>query len=393
MFRRPSFTLAEITWRWVFGSAATVILCFAIYEYLHTLPVSGGDLLFLRSHHPILVSRAIAHIFAGSARRLVEALLIAIPCLAILWIAVASLGRAATLRSLLEYFQTEAQSKDDPQWKLPLWHGLAATLNLHSLVGLNFFRVALALAAFVGLLGAAFIASFVSPKSDPSPALVFLVFLMLALLVGTVWSFLNWLLSLAAVFVVRDAQDTFGSLAASVDFFQEHTAAVLWSSIAFGVVHLAVFMVASSVVFLPTMFLGLVPPGLVLIGVLFLTMMYFAVVDWLYMGRLAAYVCILECPRTTEVPAIPSPTGSGTSNLISVAGESYNPSLFPPAKSEDVDSGINISDRQVSFSVTATESNQASGCAAEIAGAVPSNEDDILSDVPGLVPPPEDKQN
>lgn len=63
ILRRPSFGLAEIAWRWSFGAAAGLLLIFSFFEYLDTLPVSQGDLLLLRTSQPVLVSRAVVHIF------------------------------------------------------------------------------------------------------------------------------------------------------------------------------------------------------------------------------------------------------------------------------------------------------------------------------------------
>jgi hypothetical protein len=367
--RKPSFALAEITWRWVFGAATTLLVCLSVYEYLRTLPVSGGDLLFLESRHPVLVSQAIAHILAGSARRFIEAALILVPCLGVFWIAAASLGRAATLRPLLEYFQTEAQAKDDAQWKLPLWHGSPGRVPVSSLVGLNFLRVAVTLAAVVALLGAGVAARLVSPATDPNPVLSFLVFVTTASLVGIVWSMLNWVLSLATIFVVRDGQDTFGSFAASLDFFRDHTGPLMWSSTAFGILHLVVFVVATSVVFLPTIFLGIVPAGLVLVSVLLLTLIYFAIVDSLYMGRLAAYVCILECPVTVNpAPPIVAPSAGVPA---SPTGDTYTQRLFPATATSPV---------------TAPEVVGAEASVADREAAVP--ETPASSESPSVAPPP-----
>jgi hypothetical protein len=59
---------------------------------------------------------------------------------------------------------------------------------------------------------------------------------------------------------------------------------------------------------------------MVLGGVLFVTLLYFAVVDYLYIGRLAAYVAILELPEAATVlgndAASPMFTPSGPSNRI-----------------------------------------------------------------------------
>src|ERR1700758_2718936 len=97
-FRRPSITFAEISWRWAIGAAATALFLFGLFEYLDTLPVNNGELLFLRSRQPYLVAQAIAHILRGSLNRVVMAGMLAALLLMLLWIMVAALGRIATVR-------------------------------------------------------------------------------------------------------------------------------------------------------------------------------------------------------------------------------------------------------------------------------------------------------
>ncbi len=106
-FRRPSLTLAEITWRWTAGATAAALFVFGLFEYLDTLPVTNGELLFLRTRHPYLVGEAIAHILRGSLNRVVIAGLFAALMLAVLWIVAASVGRIATVRGLLDYFRRD----------------------------------------------------------------------------------------------------------------------------------------------------------------------------------------------------------------------------------------------------------------------------------------------
>ena len=77
MFRRPLLTFAEITWRWAVGATATALFFFGLFEYLSSLPVSRGEMLFLRSRQPYLVGQAILHILRGSLSRAVLSLLVA----------------------------------------------------------------------------------------------------------------------------------------------------------------------------------------------------------------------------------------------------------------------------------------------------------------------------
>src|SRR5215472_6312349 len=101
--RRPSVPFAEVLWRWSFGAAAFVLIGFGLIEYLDTLPVSNVDLLFLRSGQPILISRAAARILQGSGLRFVLAGTLVLSALAVLWIALASVGRGVTLDALVEF--------------------------------------------------------------------------------------------------------------------------------------------------------------------------------------------------------------------------------------------------------------------------------------------------
>lgn len=300
MLRRPSLSLAEVMWRFSFGAAASVILGLATIAYLDTLPISGGDMLLLRTGHPVFVVQAVAHIFHGTALRVVIATVIMISALAILWILVASVGRAATLSPLLSFIRERAHqiaSVYDPA--APASDSLpdaSIPRNLPSLAGLNFLRVALGMAACASCVGAMILARSVSTKADPRPGLAFLIFVSLAFLIWTLWSSLSWFLAAAPIFVVREGRDTFGALLSTATFFRNRPGPIIAVGSWFGLTHLLVLIGASTVVGFPLAFAGFIPPIIVLGAVLLLTLTYFALVDALYIGRLAGYVAILEAP-------------------------------------------------------------------------------------------------
>lgn len=302
VLRHPAFGLAEIAWRWSFGAACCLALVFSVSEYLQTLPVSSGDLLLLRTLRPRLISEAFAHILHGSRFRLLEAVLVLISGLAVGWIVLGSFARAATINALLTYFRDGEKSRD----RRP------SNPRVLSLAGLNFLRVAVTLASTVGCLAALFFGAAISPASNPAPGSALLVFLSVVLLLWLAWSVLNWFLSLAAVFVVVDGQDAFGAMASAVALCRRRTGAVLAAGTWFGLAHIAAFVLATSVVAFPLAFAGVLPSGIVLGGVLSVTLLYFAVTDFLYIGRLASYVAILELPetRSTVQPAAPRPPTS-----------------------------------------------------------------------------------
>lgn len=306
--RRPSFTLAEISWRWTAGATAVALFFFGLFEYFDTLPVSNGDALLLRTRHPYLVSQALAHIFRGSMPRAVASAALAALLLMLVWIAAASLGRAATVRGLLDYFRRDAasdvsaESATGPSARDGAATDVASNVStgrssIPTLLRLNFLRAGVVLAAVIGLVGAAILGGFASPDSDPQPGLAFLLFLFLASIVGLVAAALNWFLSLAGMFAVRDGSTALAALSGAATFCRDRTLAVFGVSLWTGLAHLVAFVAATMVVSVPLGLAGLLPGRLVVLSMVLVTLAYFVVADWLYMVRLAGYVCIAEMPE------------------------------------------------------------------------------------------------
>ncbi len=314
LFRLPALGLAEVAWRWSFCLAAVALLAISFREYLSTLPVTTAEMLLLRTRQPTLILQAIARILQGSAPRAVSALIVLAGALTLAWIVLASLGRAAILKTLVESLRENDVPK--PQaWRLT------------SLMGLNFLRAGGLLSTALSFVGAILLAGAASSKTDPSPGSALLIFWMLCFFIGLAWSTLNWYLSLAAIFVVGQGQTTFGGLAAAADLCRGRPGSLIAAGTWFGLAHAVAFVVATSVVAFPLAFAEVLPAGIVLGGVILVTLIYFAVADFLYVGRLAAYVFLVEVRESIQPSAL---------------------SIQP----------------------------------------IPS-EDDILSDIPGLVPPPQ----
>jgi hypothetical protein len=307
MLRRPSIGLAEIAWRWSFGAACVTLLVVSAVEYLGTLPVGPGDLLLLRTRQPVLISQAMARIFSGSALRAVESLLALAVAFSIAWLGMASLGRAATLQALIVYFREDhfPRSASGHRGRLRL-------SDLRALLGLNFLRVAVTLAVVVGGLAMFWIGGALSSVEESAPAAAFLICLSVLLLVGWAWTVLNWFLSVAAVFVVAEARDTFAAMASTVDLVRHRSASVFAAGIWFGLAHITAFVAATSIVVFPLGLAEFLPRAAVLGGVLLVTLLYFAAVDFLYIGRLAAYVGILELPEAPAVASLIPPQSSAS---------------------------------------------------------------------------------
>ena len=229
--------------------------------------------------------------------------------LVFLGIVAAAIGRVATVRALLDYFGEKFADENCPAGNRDeggenVASNVSATKQgrLRSLIGLGFLRATATLAALLALVGAAVLASYVSTEAKPRPGLAFGLFLPLAGLVCMAWSMLNWLLSLAGMFAVRDGEDSPGAIFSAVAFFRERVGPVFAVGTWAGLAHLTAFSIATTAISMPLAFLQVAPPRLVLACVIVLILVYFAVADWLYMVRLAGYVCIAEMPEALVSP-------------------------------------------------------------------------------------------
>ena len=308
-FRRPLVIFAEITWRWVVGATATVLFFFGLFEFLDTLPVTNGELLFLRTRNPFLVSQAIGHILRGHLSRGLLSLIFGALLLAVIWIVAASLGRIATVEALLQYFRRRFAADTAREGENDVASN-SAQGRFTALLRLNFLRVAVVLAGVVGLAGAAVVARSASCARNPQTAMVFLLFVAIAGVVCLIGYALNWLLSLAAVFIVRDADDVIGAISSSVALCRRRPAALFAVSTWTGVAHLIAFAGASMVVSVPLALAGMLPWRLTALGVVLVTLAYLVVADWLYTARLAGFVCIAEIHDAllAPPPRLPAPT-------------------------------------------------------------------------------------
>ncbi len=300
-FRRPSLWMAEVTWRWVTGAAAAALLFFGLIEYLNTLPVTSGDLLVLNTQQPYLVAAAIAHIFRRGLTRAALSMLVGALLLTIVWIFAASAGRLATVRALVEYFRRDATGASPAKHRG----------TIRTLIGLNLLRASVVLATALGLAGAAILAGYGSADPHGQAAVAILIFLPLAGLICLIGWGLNWFLSLATALAVRDGEQVGGAIVAACRLCRERAGAVLAVSIWTGLLHLTAFVIASGLVTMPMTFVSVLPWRLVVLASLLVTLLYFALADWLYVARLAGYVCIAEMQEELIAlppsPPIPNP--------------------------------------------------------------------------------------
>jgi hypothetical protein len=284
--RRPAIALAEIAWRWSFAAAAWFLIALFLIAYADSLPVNALDRLLLGTQQPVLVLRAIQRIFHGSASRFVEAGTVLAIAVTIAWIVLASFGRVATLKALLEHFGLASGKRDGRVFS--------------SLLALNFLRAAITLASALCAIGAVLLASSVWASTRISAADAARLCTAVLFLTWIAWDALNWLLSTAAVFVVSDQNGALDAVARTVRLCQELPGAFVAVGVWFGLAHLGAFIAAFGFGFTVLGAMGTLPGGPILFVEFLIFLGYCAVADFLYTARLGAYVAIIHGEETLK---------------------------------------------------------------------------------------------
>ena len=294
MVGRPALALGEIAWRWAFGAAAWPLVIIAIRRILANVDITQAELLLARRSDVFLIADACARIVVQVLPQLGRECLVLAPAIAVLWTFAATVGRAVTLGELLRGDGNEIQRRVPPNW------GSQTTLRL---LGLNFLRAIFALATLIAFVGALFLPGLAMPAQNPAAAV--LAGILVAALIGFFWSVVNWFLALAPVWTVRDGHRALRAIADSVDLCRRGPSSYLGIASWFGLLRAAALVAA----FVAGLLASQATPATSIALCVAIALLYFAVADFLYIARLAAYVVLDESTQPSAVssqPVVPS---------------------------------------------------------------------------------------
>jgi hypothetical protein len=299
LFLRPAIPLAEVAWRWSFAVAFWFLTAMLLVEYAGSLPVDVASSLLLGTGQPDLVGRALHRIFSGSTIRLGRGAIVFAITMTILWVGVASLGRLATLKALGEEFGGPA----------PTRAGRPARL-LGSLLALNFFRTALRLASVVAALGALLLVSSIWARTKVSLSDSARLGFALIVLVWLPCTVLNWFLATAAIFVVCRHRPALAAIASLVELCHSRLSSVAMIGICFGVAHIGALILAFAFGSIAFSLAGVIGMLAALPIAFLVAVVYFAVADFLYTGRLAAYLALIQGGEEFDLSRAELPPGT-----------------------------------------------------------------------------------
>jgi hypothetical protein len=278
--RAPESILTEVTWRWAFGAAFWGLLIVSFHEYFSQIEISRAEYALMKSLEPftwIAITYRVMQAFLEGARAIGPILF---PALALLWLALATIGRAVTVRAL------------------------AAELgrtNWLSLLELNGFRLAMTFAGFIAYFGAAILVSTsINPQQHYAANILIMLIVMIVLLV--IWSVVNWFVGLGQIFAAANGDGFLDSLRSAGNLYQTHSGAFASSGVWFSVLRLGLLVVVTvgSISPVANVSVGGAKPFVVFVAII--TLVYFAVADALNIWRLSVYIGLTEPAAVDPVP-------------------------------------------------------------------------------------------
>jgi len=290
--KNPALFFMELLWRWSFG-LGLLALTFLAYSHLRqAILLTDADEQALSAQDPIALATAAANLITPVLPLLVRVCTQVFSIAAVLWVAAATLGRGLITRIIVGQFATGYGvpiAADAPRWV--------------SFALLNFARVMMLSILVIGYLGGTFVAGLVGGWASSLLLPATIQFCSLAISF-VLWSYVNWVLSLAPIFVARDALAPLDATVEAIAFIRRHrsrlSAIAVWNSTLRGaaatVISLAgIFTAAAS---------SSLPASAVSVLLVIETLAYFLISDFLLLARLGDYasVAIHELTLRAELP-------------------------------------------------------------------------------------------
>jgi hypothetical protein len=298
--REPALLAMEVLWRWSFGLGLLGLSFFAYAHLRQAVLLSDADELAFASQDPFAIAEAAASVMTEALPLLLKTLAQISGVAAVLWIAAAALGRGFITRTLVRRFAAGCDltlAPDAPRWT--------------SFAILNFARVLMLLILVIGYFAGVLIAALVNGPGQRLLASALIVFASLAA-ASVLWSYVNWVLSLAPIFLVRDALSPLDSIVAAIGFIRRNysrlAAVALWNSTWRGAAATII-----SIAGVCTAALHLTLSSWAITALLAVeTLAYLAISDIFLLARLAAYasIAVRELTLSQSLPMTPPRSGT-----------------------------------------------------------------------------------
>jgi hypothetical protein len=224
VFQRPSLTLAEIGWRWLFG-VPLLVVCWRLAQHiLAVAPPGSTGLSSIDAQNPWVAAVQLASVWDHYAPYLATVLVWLVPATALAWVVISSLGRSVVLRKI------EPSLRFRPLAMIGLQ---AAWLALLALILWSWFRsIQWVAATHITAVG----------EPDLVGYAIWAIFLSLGFF--TLWALVSWPLSVAPMLMLLEERSPLSAVGQSLSLGKAFAGKLMEINLVMGIVKLALIVLA-----------------------------------------------------------------------------------------------------------------------------------------------------
>ncbi|HXA86521.1 MAG TPA: hypothetical protein VNZ47_15670 [Candidatus Dormibacteraeota bacterium] len=269
--RDPAIFLVEIIWRWSFALLACLLVVGVGLMLLGPLHLGNHWDTAWRSRDPQRMGQVVLGVVLLLGVKVIMTAAIAVPlAIVLLWGVLSALGRFVTVRRL----------------RVDL-----TSLRFRSILALQFLRGFVGWFSFVLLFAATFGEALIASRGPkPDLLLYYLMMMPSVILISAFWLTLNWYLSLAAIFG-REGQSFRGAFRQARHTVRLQRSDFAGTGFVFILFRTVALLIATAICGLTSGMAGSSPQGYSVL-LMIVSLAYFAVADFLYMARMAAYLAL-----------------------------------------------------------------------------------------------------
>ena len=237
VFARPSLTVIEVAWRWLFGIPFLLVCWMQMQRILAVLPLESAGLNAIDAQNPWVAAAQLAHAWALYQPHGTAVLRWLLPLAALGWVVVSGLGRSLVLMRL------QANPEANPVPRLPLH---PPRLRILAMIVLQAAWLAvwaaLCFGWFRSMQWAA--ATHIAAAGEPDLVGFYIWAIFLSLGFFTAWALVSWPVAIAPLLMLLEGCNPAQALARSLRLGMPFTGKLIEINLVMGIVKLALLVLA-----------------------------------------------------------------------------------------------------------------------------------------------------
>ena len=269
-FRRPSLTVLEVAWPWLFGIHLLLVCWRQAKQIVAAFPVESSGFNSIDPQNPWVAIVQLANVVAYYRSPVLAVLRWLVPSAAIVWVVISGVGRNLVLKRI------------DPRLRFrptPMIALQAAWLALLALTCWLWFRSMQWVAV-----------THITATGDPDLVGYAAWVITLSLAFYTLWALTSWALSIAPLLMLLEDRSAISALGQSLRLGKPFTSKLAETNLVMGIVKLMLIVLAMVFSAAPLPFSDELGSDALHFAVLTSTILYFVASDFFHIARLKGFI-------------------------------------------------------------------------------------------------------